>query len=314
MKRNIIIPKSHEEWLEHRKSGIGSSEVGTILGVNPFSTPYKLWRLKKGYDQPVEENEAMLMGHLMEDAVAQRWQIATGNKIINASAEEWIYVHPVKDYFRASPDRIFWSAGDKHNEANKKILECKTTLHSVDVDELPKYWFCQVMWLMHVTGYKEASLAWIQLNTRTFGYVDLKYDEHFCKWMEDEVEKFWKDCIIAGKEPELKNAEDVKLKYPTEMAGKVIQANGELLNQCRSLQKIKASIAELDAKKKHYEDAIKLQMQDAEIIQLNDEKLVTWKSPKPGIKFFEKEFAKDHPDLYAEYCYDTQGARRFLVK
>ena len=61
MSTTIIRPKDREAWLQGRKQGIGSSEVGTILGLNPFETPYQLWRRKRGMDAPVEENEAMLM-------------------------------------------------------------------------------------------------------------------------------------------------------------------------------------------------------------------------------------------------------------
>ena len=43
MSYTIIRPKDRNEWLEHRKSGIGSSEVATILGLNPWETPYQLW-------------------------------------------------------------------------------------------------------------------------------------------------------------------------------------------------------------------------------------------------------------------------------
>ena len=66
----IIRPNTREEWLEVRKSGIGSSEVGTILGLNPFETPYQLWRRKLGMDSPKEENFAMKAGHYLEDAVS----------------------------------------------------------------------------------------------------------------------------------------------------------------------------------------------------------------------------------------------------
>ena len=70
MSYTILKPATHEEWLEERSKGIGSSEVGTIMGVNHFDTPYRLWRRKVGIDGPVESNEAMEMGHLLEPAVA----------------------------------------------------------------------------------------------------------------------------------------------------------------------------------------------------------------------------------------------------
>ena len=52
MSNTVIRPKDRAEWLEYRKDGIGSSEVATILGLNPGETPYQLWRRKKGLDAP----------------------------------------------------------------------------------------------------------------------------------------------------------------------------------------------------------------------------------------------------------------------
>ena len=74
MSTQIIRPTNREEWLDVRKSGIGSSEVATIVGLNPFETPYQLWRRKRGLDAPQEENFAMKAGHYLEDAVEKNVQ------------------------------------------------------------------------------------------------------------------------------------------------------------------------------------------------------------------------------------------------
>ncbi len=79
MSTTIIRPKDRAEWLEYRKDGIGSSEVATILGLNPWETPfYQLWRRKKGWTPPSDETFAMKAGHYLEDAVSQFWADATG--------------------------------------------------------------------------------------------------------------------------------------------------------------------------------------------------------------------------------------------
>ena len=90
MSYTIIRPKDRNEWLEHRKSGIGSSEVATILGLNPWETPYQLWRRKVGLDEPKTETFAMKAGHYLEDAVAQFWHDDTGREIIKSSAGDWL--------------------------------------------------------------------------------------------------------------------------------------------------------------------------------------------------------------------------------
>lgn len=34
------LEMSHQEWLEDRQKGIGGSDVGTILGLNKWKSPY----------------------------------------------------------------------------------------------------------------------------------------------------------------------------------------------------------------------------------------------------------------------------------
>ena len=114
----ILRPSSREEWLKERERGIGSSEVGTILGVNPFETPYQLWRRKRGLDEPKQETFAMKAGHYLEDAVSKFYADATGKEIIKSSSSDWIIVNSEKDFLRVSPDRTFWLPGLPKSQSN----------------------------------------------------------------------------------------------------------------------------------------------------------------------------------------------------
>ena len=137
MNNVIIRPKSREEWLEHRKNGIGSSEVATIVGLNPWETPYQLWRRKLGLDPAKDETFAMKAGHYLEDAVAMFWHDETGREIIKRSAGDWIIANKERPYLQVSPDRTYWLTGMAKNNTNKGILECKTTQMKIDGDDLP---------------------------------------------------------------------------------------------------------------------------------------------------------------------------------
>ena len=97
MSYKVIKTTSHEQWLDERKKGVGSSEAGTIMGVNHFDTPYKLWRRKTGIDLPVEQNEAMEMGHHLEPAVATLFAARTGAIIKKSSEGDWLAVDTKRD-------------------------------------------------------------------------------------------------------------------------------------------------------------------------------------------------------------------------
>ena len=41
-----------EQWHLRRRLGIGGSEIGTILGLNKYQTPFDLWLIKTGRKTP----------------------------------------------------------------------------------------------------------------------------------------------------------------------------------------------------------------------------------------------------------------------
>lgn len=313
MSTTIIRPKDRAEWLEHRKHGIGSSEVATILGLNPWETPYQLWRRKKGLDAPQEETFAMKAGHYLEDAVSQFWADATGREVIKSSAGDWLIVNNEREFLRASPDRTYWIPGLPKSNENKGILECKTTQMSIDADDLPKHWFCQVQYLLGVSELTQGSLAWL-CSGREFGYKDIAFVEDFYGWMTEEIERFWVDNILGGIEPAATSVADVVTKYARHTEGKIIEASDEIMTAYTRLKEVRAEIAKAETEKEELEAKIKIGFGDAEAISYGGQTLATWKASKESAKFDSKAFCKAHPDLAQEFTKVTPGSRRFLLK
>jgi len=313
MSNTIIRPKERTEWLELRKSGVGSSEVATIVGLNPWETPYQLWRRKIGIDEGKEENFAMKAGHYLEDAVSRFWADETGREVIKRSAGDWLIRDDEKPFLQVSPDRTYWLAGEKRNDSNKGILECKTTQMTVDGDDLPKHWFCQVQYQLGVAGLEHGSLAWL-CSGREFGYRDIDFVPDFYEWLVQEVEKFWKDHVLARVEPSAVSVKDVLLKYNRHSDGKIVEVGEDIFDACAELKDVKKQLADLDAHKAELEDRIKLVFGDAEGISYDGQTLATWKAPKPSAKFDAKALQAADPDTYAKYITKQQGARRFLLK
>lgn len=312
MSTTVIRPKNREEWLDVRKSGIGSSEVATIVGLNPFETPLQLWRRKRGLDAPQEESFAMRAGHYLEDAVAQFWHDETGREIIKRSATDWIIRSNEKPYMQVSPDRTFWLDGNRSN-SNKGILECKTTQLAVDGDNLPKHWFCQVQYQLGVAELTQGSLAWLTQG-REFGYRDIAFSPDFFGWLCEEVERFHTDNIIGGREPDPISAGDILLKYSRHTDGKFVETTDEVFGAYTQLKDVRRGLAELERRKEELEEKIKLAFGDAEGLTYQGVTLATWKAPKPSPKFDAKGFCAACPDLAAEYTREQQGARRLLLK
>ena len=305
--------KSRQEWLEARKEGIGASEVASVVGLNPGETPYQLWRKKRGMDEPAEENFFMRAGHYLEDAVARFYADESGREIIGSSAEDFMFVDRKRPFLRVSPDRTFWLNGMAHSDDNKGILECKTTQRSVDPEDLPKHWFCQVQMNLGVAGYEQGSLAWL-CQGREFGYKDITFYPEFYGWLVDEVEKFWKDNVIGGKEPDAISVQDVLTKYSKHAEGKQIEVGDDIYDAYKGLKDLKEQMAKMDERKGELEGKIKLAFGDAESITYGGVTLATWKSPKASKKFDADLFKSQCPKEYEKYMVPSQGARRFLLK
>lgn len=313
MSNVIIRPKDRTEWLQHREQGIGSSEVATIVGLNPWETPYQLWRRKKGLDAPQEENFAMKAGHYLEDAVSMFWHDETGQDVIKSSAGDWLIVNKDKPYLRVSPDRTYWLKGQPHNQQNKGILECKTTQLSIDADDIPKHWFCQLQYQLGVAELTYGSLAWL-CSGREFGYKDIRFVPDFYAWLVEEVDRFWTDNIVGNVEPSAISVKDVLLKYDKHTAGKSIEVGEDLFRDYQDLKDLRKQIDVLTERKDTLEGRLKLAFEDAEAITYGGDTLATWKAPKASLKFDAKRYQAEHSDLCAPYMVETQGARRFLLK
>lgn len=274
MKARIIRPKDHAEWLAEREKGIGASEVGAILGLSPFDTPFSLWLKKTGQVPPEPENEAMRLGHLLEPIVVQLWEAETGEKAIKASAADIIYVHPEHDYMRATPDRII--------RGRKKLLECKTTVMAVDADDPPVYWLAQVQYQMYVTGIHDADLAWL-VSGRYFGFARIEYDEQFAAFIAAKVSEFWNECVVGGKQPEPISVADFSLKGSD--PGSLIEADDEALAQILALRETNIALSAREADAEAYKDSIKLYMGEKESLTHEGQVLATWKTDARGRTF-----------------------------
>ena len=118
---NLIMKASEMEdraaWLKLRNKGLGGSDAGIIVGVNPWKSPYQLWLEKTGQVEPedISEKEAVYWGTQLEDMVAREFTKRTGKKVQRHGMLESV-AYP---FLLANVDRLV--IGEDAG------LECKTT-------------------------------------------------------------------------------------------------------------------------------------------------------------------------------------------
>lgn len=304
----IVRPATHAEWLELRKNGIGSSEVGTVLNVNPYETPYQLWMRKTGKVEPKSQNMAMKLGHYLEGAVAQLYEDETGNKVDHDTEGDWCAINDAKPYTMASPDRICTTP-----DGGKVLLECKTTRKDVDKDNIPMPWFCQVQYLLFCTGMEEGAIAWLKHGTE-FGYKPIRANKEFQRFMLERIDRFWNDNVIADKAPAPTNTADLAMIYEKAEEGKAKESTGEIYETVVRLKERKAALKEIEGEIAEMEERVKMFMGDADTLTADGVTVCTWKSGKGAARFNRKRFECEHPELACQYIETGAPVRTFLIK
>lgn len=88
---------------EFRRSHIGASQVGAILGVSPFARPIDVFEELCGLVEPSEDNEAIELGHALEHGIAV---VAARRLGIEEITKGHTLTHPRMPWLVATPDYL----------------------------------------------------------------------------------------------------------------------------------------------------------------------------------------------------------------
>lgn len=179
-----------QEWLEVRKSGIGSSDAAAAVGLNPYCSALELWMSKTGRSAETEivdpdQASPMYWGTLLEPIVAAHYTKATGNRVRRVNA---VLQHPRHPWALANLDREVVGCTDV------QILECKTAgINGARLwaDGVPQYVQVQVMHQLAVTGKQAADVA-VLICGQEFRVHRIERDEAMIANLLRLEEHFWR--------------------------------------------------------------------------------------------------------------------------
>lgn len=316
-----IKTNTHEEWLEERKKSLGGSDVGAVLGMNTYSSPYTVWAEKTGKLPPFEGNEWTRLGNDLEHYVAQRFSEASGFKLVNDSATWRNDKYP---HLHANFDRkvVGMKAG----------VECKLTSElnakKYKNGEFPDRFYAQCVEYLCVTEFEKWFLAVLIYGKGIKIYQMTRIpDDTKPEWCEasvyvDDAEiealakatgAFWNDYVLTGNPPMVdgsdSTSETLRTIYPESNGDAVsLMAYEHDLKQYMTLSSL------LDDVKKQREEVanrIKEFMGEASKGVANNFK-VSWTS-SIRTTFDHKKFAEDYETLDLTKYYKSTSTRTFKV-
>lgn len=199
-----------DNWLEYRKTGVGASEIGTIMGLNPYKASIQLFYEKLGLmPQNTTENMAMFMGKELEPLVAKMWQFWDGdedsminnmrdNRIIQRCQRVNAYVrNPKFPWLFVSLDR----KANKNGPRGEGAVECKT-ISGYEADKweasIPTSHVVQVQGQILVCEFNWGDLPVLQDGRRFFVYPFETHNE-IQQSIIDQTHNFWKKVETALK-------------------------------------------------------------------------------------------------------------------
>jgi putative phage-type endonuclease len=301
-----IAGMSREDWLQLRKTGIGGSDAGAICGLNPFSSPIKVFWDKTSDETEEQDSEAVRQGHDLEDYVAQRFTEATGLKVHRSN---FMYRSVEHECMIADVDRLV--VGEDAG------LECKTaSAYNADKwknGEIPLHYIMQCYHYMAVTGKRTWYIAAVILGSE-FVYRRLTWDDKLISYLIETEENFWNQYIMKKIMPPpdgSKVCDEVLEKYfHTTRKGESVALVG-FDAKLQRREEIMDSISRLQEEQKRIEQEIKIFMGENEFAA-NENYKVSW-SRVDTARLDTGRIKQEQPEIYRDYV-KVSSSRRFQIK
>ena len=299
---------SKEEWLALRKRlGIGGSEAGAVIGMNPYKSAYTLWAEKTGRAAEFEGNLITEVGSYLEAFVAELFERETGKRVRRKNR---ILVNDAYPFAFADVDRLV--------VGEKALLEIKTT-NSVPImkqlrnsNEFPEAYYAQVVHYLAVSGLQKAYLA-VLINCREFKVYELERDEDEIAALMGAEEEFWCHYVHDDTPPPTDGAastsDTITAIYPESNDDTVSLVAYE--NDLKKYMNFNALIKDLEKKRDEAANRIKAFMGESGRGEADGFK-VSWTSTARS-SFDSKKFAADHKDMDLSKYYKTSSYRTFKV-
>ena len=173
------------DWHGARSEGIGGSEVGTIMGLNPWESAFTLFHKKVGnISDQIEENWMIRFGKAFEQPILELFEEQHPELEIFLTGT---YRKADTHYMHANPDAIA-----RHRETGEWfIIEIKYA--RAGWSKVPDHYYVQVAHYLDVFGWKRGYIV---------GVAGSNWEEHLLEPEEfelqvqrDMVTKLWEHCV-----------------------------------------------------------------------------------------------------------------------
>ena len=316
----------NQDFTQDRANYLGGSDIGALLGLNPYRSPLDLWQEKTGKALAKRESLPMRFGSFAESFVASEYERATQARLLNYPQS---LTHPQYPHFQAHIDRFVFPKSEcplplepfsGNTCLASHLLECKTANPFMQKDwgepgsdQVPLSYLCQCAWYLAIAQVQRIDVA-VLFGNADFRIYEINRDLALEKILLDKAAQFWQDYVLADLPPPPHSIADCHTLFPSSVPKKTILANAKSLNDLDALYACTTQIEELENKEAEIKQSLMQYLGDAEALEYEGQTLVTWKTPKPTVRWDLKRLYAEQAQLAPLYQTLTPGTRRFIVK
>ena len=200
---SVIIPQTHEDWLQERRSGLGASDAGTIIGANKWKTNVQLWAEKTGQRDPedISNRPYVQYGHNAEPHIRALFALDHPELQVNYESPYKIIRSDDKPFIFCTPDGELVDSEGHHGGLEIKTTEIMNPRQWKDwAGRIPDQYYAQVCHQMLAAGWEFVWLvARIKYTTRDGEkraetreyYIRREEVEEDIKALETALSAFW---------------------------------------------------------------------------------------------------------------------------
>lgn len=270
-----IVFASYDEWLAARSTFVGASESAGLLGLSPWSDPWKIYGQKTGLIPPMADTQKLRLGRRMEKILVEEYSFLTGRKV--RRLENTIYRDAAMPFFAASPDCLCL-------EETRGVEFKNVGTFAMDgwgpegTEEIPAYYLIQVQHTMEVLDVDAWDVCAMMAGQEVRVY-EIRRVRSLGASIREAVDKFWTNHILPGVPPAIDGSETAGLwigqRWPKNLTPLRVAEPHEA-KWLEELRDVKLGLESLEAREAELENLICMSIGESDGYA-SDIGTVTWK-------------------------------------
>jgi putative phage-type endonuclease len=282
----------------NRRTYIGGTDIAPILGISKYKTPYEVYEQKLGLVEPIEQNEIMLWGKLLEpvilDQIEQRCSVKIGNR-------NDFFQHSQYAFLGNHPDGI-------DNEClNNEVKTVASWAYKSWTEPVPFEYYCQIQHEMdcirtHIPEMNKTRFAVFEMDKRELHIDYIQYDPEFCDKQREFLIKFWNYNILQNIPPDYQVSDFAR---SNDIMNTYVETEADYISKIKQRKALSDQLKQIETQIETIDDEIKLKIGLNEGLRFGIDVLATWKQQsRNGVD--SKLLQANYPDVYKQVLKESK--------